>query len=595
MAYTGNKFLFENIIADENDDLSGMELLGERLQEMSESDNPDWQLKYQKTKEDGKDGYNIQLPGGADFRIENGKITFSKFGMSKDELKEVYSYLNTLSISGLSFDPEEPEDFKQTAKEAREELRDENGGYESKSFFSASMSAENSDDEIETPLEAANSNIPQRPEGREMTDEERLAAARQAAETIKDKVFAKRPQIKKEKPHPNSDDILKYMHAHVENMQKDKANNYRIRSYGNGWEMTWYKDSDQKKEGPTADNKGRVNPNFEFALRGEILQQDGERKLHLTFMTPKYGDMADWMMEEVLEAAKTCKCTHMRFNASFQHKSKFFTACGKKMVVPTGVNLKEKDINNILKAAKENNDDPKKRANYYLLLAEQIEKQMEKQEITDEAHPFFRIVKDLKDSAKNEAASNRAQVKYKKFNQFFENNIMDKYFNDENDNQDAEPDAVKEIAGANAYVRFLKEYKKNDRLENLPDEEKLKLFKQYYNEEIYLVDKSLSASLGELYKDENPSPEVAERREKLLANQYKQARNKVNNIAKNIKQDAGVDVDTISLQESEYLPWVKDENGNKVNPNRKRIAKGRAIHDRNMANSPMNRPLQNVR
>ena len=593
MAYSGNKFLFDDIIADENDDLSGMELLGERLQEMSESDNPDRQLKYQKTKEDGKDGYNIQLPGGADFRIENGKITFSKFGMSKDELKAVYSYLNALSISGLSFDPAEPEDFKQTAKEAREELKDENHAFASGSFFGASMADDNRIEQ-EMAAAAANSNVPQQATG-EMTNEERLAAARHAAEVLKDRVVAKRPRVKEEKPHPNSDDILKYMNTHVKNMQKDKSNNYRIRSYGNGWEMTWYKDADQKKEGPTADKKGRVNPNFEFALRGEIVHQNGKPNLHLTLMTPKYGDMADWMMEEVLEAAKTCKCTHMRFNASYQHKSKFFTACGKKMMVPTGVNLKEKDINNMLKAAKENNDDPKKRANFYLLLAEQIEEQMRTQQIEDEAHPFVRIVKELKDSANNEAASNRAQVKYKKFNQFFENNIMDKFFNDENDKQEAEPDAVKEIAGANAYVRFLKEYKKSDRLDNLPDEDKLKLFKQYYNEEIYLVDRSLEASLGKLYEKENPSPEDVERREKLLANQYKQARNKVNNIAKNIKQDFGVEVDTISLQESEYLPWVKDENGNKVNPNRKRIAKGRAIHDRNMANSPMNRPQQNVR
>ena len=160
MAYSGNTFLFDNIIADENDGLSGMDLLGERLQEMSESDNPDWQLKYQKTKEGGKEGYNIQLPGGADFRIENGKITFSKFGMSKDELKEVYSYLNTLSISGLSFDPEEPEDFKQTAIEARDELRSENGAYENGSFLGASMAQENGGNESERIPEAANSNIP---------------------------------------------------------------------------------------------------------------------------------------------------------------------------------------------------------------------------------------------------------------------------------------------------------------------------------------------------------------------------------------------------------------------------------------------------
>ena len=143
-------------------------------------------------------------------------------------------------------------------------------------------------------------------------------------------------------------------------MQKEKSKNYKISSCGNGWEMTWYKDADQKKEGPTADKKGKVNPNFEFALRGEIVSKNGKPHLQLTMMTPKYGDMADWMMEEAIDAAKSCKCTHIRFNASYQHKSKFFTACGKKLMIPTGVKLKEKDVNTMLKAAKENNDDPEK-------------------------------------------------------------------------------------------------------------------------------------------------------------------------------------------------------------------------------------------
>lgn len=569
MAYSGNKFLFDDIIADENDDLSGMELLGERLQEMSESDNPDRQLNYQKTKEDGKDGYNIQLPGGADFRIENGKITFSKFGMSKDELKAVYSYLNALSISGLNFDPAEPEDFKQTAKEARAALKDENHAFASGSFFGSSM-ADDNQIEQEIATAAANSNVPQQETGK-MTNEERLAAARHAAKVLEDRVVAKRPQIKEEKPHPNSDDILKYMNTHVKNMQKDKSNNYRIRSYGNGWEMTWYKDSDQKKEGPTADKKGRVNPNFEFALRGEIVHQNGKPNLHLTLMTPKYGDMADWMMEEVLEAAKTCKCTHMRFNASYQHKSKFFVACGKKLMIPTGVNLKGKDINNMIKAAKENNDDPKKIANFYRLLAEQIEEQMRTQQIEDEAHPFVKIVKDLRDSANNEAATNMAQVKYKKFNQFFETNIMGKIYPDGSDEPvpsvntvGIETDAVKQLATGRAYVEFLAMYRDDNTFANTSDEVKKAKYLELYNKNIYKYDNKLKDTLAGL---DDGKPADRKQKKDLIKDEYDTINSDIRALTTSLKHDYGVEVESPDLIRRSY---EKDQNP-------KRVAKGKRL------------------
>lgn len=567
MAYSGNTFLFDNIIANENDGLSGMDLLGERLQEMSESDNPDWQLKYQKTKEGGKEGYNIQLPGGADFRIENGKITFSKFGMSKDELKEVYSYLNTLSISGLSFDPEEPEDFKQTAIEARDELRSENGAYENGSFLGASMAQENGGNESERIPEAANSNI--QPATEEMTDEERIAAIRRTAKTLEDKAVARFPRKKPEKPHPNADDILGYMNTHVRLMQKEKSKNYKISSCGNGWDMTWYKDADQKKEGPTADKKGKVNPNFEFALRGEIVSKNGKPHLQLTMMTPKYGDMADWMMEEAIDAAKSCKCTHIRFNASYQHKSKFFTACGKKLMIPTGVKLKEKDVNTMLKAAKENNDDPEKRATFYRFLAEQLEEQMIAEGITNEAHPFVKMVKELRDSAKNEGEATKAQVKYKKFNQFFENNIMGKIYPDGSDTPvpsvntvGIETDAVKQLATGRAYVEFLAMYRDDNTFANASDEAKRAKYLELYNKNIYKYDKKLEETLDGL-DDKRP----ADRKQKkdLIKDEYDVINSDIRALTTSLKHDYGVDIESPDLIRRSY---EKDQN-------KQRAAKGR--------------------
>lgn len=588
MAYQGNKFLFDSIIADENDNLAGMELLEERLQELSESSDPDRHLEFQKVNENGKNTFNVQLPCGADFHIENGKITFSKFGLSKEELKQIYSYLNTLSISGLHFDADEPEDFKETAREAQQELIGENGAYESGAFWADSFTNDNGQP---TP---ANSNNPPVNAGMPsaqadgLSDEERIRLTRTIAGNLKQKVHSKPLPETPKKVHPCIGDINKYMEDHVKNTQKYKSNNYRKRSTANGWELMFYKDADQKKEGPTADKKGKVNPNFDFGLRGEIVKVGGQPRLKMTFMTPKYGDMADWMFDEVMNMADECKCTHIKFAAGFQHKSKFFAACGKKLIIPSGINLKVKDINAIYKAAQDNNDDPKKRTQFYIRFAEQLEEQMRKQGISDEAHPFVEWTKKLRDEARLEPEINKSKVKFKKFNQFFENNLMDRFFEDENDKQTAEPDAVKEIAGANAYVRFLTEFKKDDKLVGLTDEDKLKVFKEFYNEEVYLADKKIKEIMGDLY-DKTDSASI-ERREKLLSNQFKVAGNKVRNLAKNIKQDLGVEVDTISLQESEYLPWVLDENGNKINPNKKRIAKGHIIHDRNMANSPMYMP-----
>ena len=66
--------------------------------------------------------------------------------------------------------------------------------------------------------------------------------------------------------------------------------------------------------------------------------------------------------------------THIRYEAGLQYKGDFVEAAAKKFIVPTGVKLKLKEVNKMISAAKENNDDPYKRAEFFNALALQIEK-----------------------------------------------------------------------------------------------------------------------------------------------------------------------------------------------------------------------------
>ena len=77
MAYQGNKFLFSSIQPDRpafevepEQELSPeeqMALLESRLNEMPE----ELPLTYEKKTEEGKQGLNIHLPYGVDFRVEH--------------------------------------------------------------------------------------------------------------------------------------------------------------------------------------------------------------------------------------------------------------------------------------------------------------------------------------------------------------------------------------------------------------------------------------------------------------------------------------------------------------------------------------------
>lgn len=508
MAYNGNKFLFQQIkpdssvLPEENPQsltvAEQMELLGERLQEYSEGWNPDYKLTYEKTQENGKEGYNIHLPYGVDFRIEHGNITFSKFGLSKDELKNVYAYLSQLGISGLSFDPNERDAaFEQAAKEAEKELKNEDGGYETR-FAQAH-------EQPHPYPTAANANEAPvtMPDTTGLSDEEALKARRDMAKQIRKNIYTtNKEDNKKEEIHPSKEDIEKYIAGHVKATQKDKSNNYRKVNIGNGYKLMWYKDADQKREGPKVDKSGKVTPNFDAGLKATIDTIDGKPHLNVSILTPKYGDAPDWAMDESVAVAAACKCTHMRFNAAAAFRGKFLNSCIKKMIVPTGVKLKEKDFNALIKLVKENNDDPAKRAEFYERWAEQLEDDLIEMWQNDKSanNPYIKMIKTLK----IQIAVENSEEKYKRFNNFFEKNVQGKIYPDKSDvpmdlyelkDKGQGTNAAMEMASGMAYVDLLAQYIKDPNMKEMSDEQLQKMYLESYNKNLYLTHKNLRKKL----------------------------------------------------------------------------------------------------
>lgn len=571
---------YRKIEEDENDTRHGLELLRQNVREQSLYLDDDIRpVNMQAEKRGTRRGLNFQLPGNIDFRVEDNRIIFSEFGMSKEELQTVYKFLVTMGFTGLSVPESEDEPFKQLVKDAYEDMAEVDGMFASNAF-TGNSAFDGQDDEENIPQPtAANNNAPSVPANNNgMSEEERIRHTREMAESLKTVIRPKPLPETPKKIHPSAEDISNYIDSFVTNTQKYKSNNYRKRSRANGWEVMVYKDADQKKEGPTADKKGKINPNFEFGLRGEIVKKYGKPHLQMTFLTPKYGDMADWMFDEVMNMADECKITHIKFGAGMQHKSKFFTACGKKLIIPTGINLKVKDIQGIYNAAQTNNDDPKKRAQFYIRFAEQLEEQMRKQGISDEAHPFVEWTKKLRDEARNEAEANKAKVKYKKFNQFFENNIMGKIYPDDSDNpvptvntQGIETDAVKQLATGRAYVELLAIYRDNEEFANASDEVKKEKYLELYNKNVYLYDEKLEKAVGNI-----PDNTATERKNKkdLIKDEYDIVNSDIKALTSSLKNDLGVDVESPDLIRRSYDKH-EDENGNVINPNEKRIAKGR--------------------
>lgn len=583
MAYKGNKFLFNSVIPDspvlpeeQTPKLTAeeqMQVLEDRLQEYSEGWNPEYQLTYEKTQENGKDGYNIHLPYGVDFRIEHGNITFSKFGLSKDELKHVYAYLNQLGISGLSFDPNERDAaFEQAAKEAKQELKNEDGFYE--------MSSVEAQENTSNLPQAANSNIPQ-VDTTGMSDEEAIKARRNMAKEIRKNIYATPKEDKKtEEEHPCLADIERYMSGHIRATQKDKSNNYRKIATGNGYKLMWYKDADQKREGPKADKTGKVSPNFDAGLRADIIRVDGKPYLSVSVLTPKYGDAPDWVFDEAMNLAAECKSTHVRFKATAAFKGKFLNACAKKMLVPTGVKLKEKEFNAMMKIVKENNDDPSKRAEFYTRFLEQLENDLIRSgDNKNPDHPYNRMIKSLR----VQIAVESSEDKFKRFNNFYEKNVQGKIYPDNSDvavdlyeMKDTKQgvNAAKEMASGLAYVDLLAQYIKNPSMKDMSDEEMQKRYLDAYNKNLYLTHKNLSKKLAGV----TASKDVKE----ILNREYQQVQKKINSIRAAVSYDGFDKLTLPQMDKYTYYDVAASEQNMK-----NRLLKGRDIYKKENIQTPL--------
>lgn len=587
MAYNGNKFLFNRIAPDssvlpeENPQPltpeEQMELLGERLQEYSEGWNPQYQLTYKKTQENGKDGYNIHLPYGVDFRIEHGNITFSKFGLSKDELKNVYAYLSQLGIAGLGFDSNERDAaFEQAAKEAERELRNEEGFYENGLFDANQQTA--------SLPQPANSNVPPVAplDTTGLSDEEVLKARRDMAKQVRKSIHSNPKEEKKvEEIHPSKADIETYISNHVKATQKDKSDNYRKVDVGNGYKLMWYKDSDQKKEGPKADKSGKVAPNFDAGLKATIDYKDGKPHLTVSVLTPKYGDAPDWVMDEAIGLAQTCKSTHVRFTAAAAFKGKFLNSCAKKMIVPTGTKLKEKEFNAMMKLVKENNDDPAKRAEYYERLAEQMEEDLIEmwQKDKNPNNPYLRMIKTLK----TQIAVERSEEKFKNFNRFYETNIMAKVYTDTSDEpfntfkvqkKEDKTNAAKELATGKAYVELLTQYMEDPTMETMSHQEMQKKYIELYNKNLYQTHKELRSEL----RDVQAKKDMKE----IISSKYDEVQSMIQAIQAQVDTEGFDKLEVPRLRKFPYYDAYRQESNMK-----NRLAKGRAIYERENSSNTM--------
>lgn len=542
MADTGHTYNYTGVRRYEDDNKVGLFLLNERL----ESEKPhreDAPRSVMNVKE-GKPGIDISLPSGVEFRAEDKKIIVSTFGMSREQLKDLHQFFYHFGMEGVSLPDLEDENFKQLDKEVKEET----DALISSQQVNCDFIFEDDEDALAEANRAVARVVQQRKE----------AEAREIAR-------AKTKTISKD--GPSQEAILKYMNDNVKNTQKYKSQNYRINSLGAGWEMVFYKDRDQKNDGAKKDKEGHINPNYEFAISGEISRDPKTNKpsLGITFMTPKFGKLDDWMADEVMTLLAENNASHFNFNAGSQHKKVLFAAAAKKLIVVSGVKLKANEVEEMIKIAKQKNDDPKAKRVYYLNLAAQLKANIKKEGITDAGHPFWAIIKQLEDDARTEVETEKAKLKYKNFNQFYENNIMGKVFPDNAIDIEPESDAVREIASGHAYARMLKEYQKETPemgpnrqpkplYSQLSDDEKMKIYMKFYDEEVYRMNDIFSKRLDGL--DVVNNIDDAEKSEKFIAGQYKTVETKITSLSKNLKSDLGVDVDIPSLNKVDYIKGV---------------------------------------
>ncbi len=489
MAYQGNKFLFSSIQPDRpafedepEQELSPeeqMALLESRLNEMPE----ELPLTYEKKTEDGKQGLNIHLPYGVDFRVENGEIQFSRFGLTKEELQHVYQYLHFLGFENVHFPEDESKSFKKLAKNALKDMRNKKGEYEVLSLTSTQ-------------------NAPVSANDNQKTDSKIKRLLRKIRNKPEPVILPTTPE-KKEEIHPNVDDIENFFNINIRVNQRGMKNDYRKIRTATGWKLILYKDADQKREGPTKDKSGRVNPNFDAGIRGDISMVDGKPFLTVTLLTPKYGDATDGMFAEAVGLAAACKSTHMRFKAPAGMRAKFLVACAKKMIVPVGAVIKVSDFNNMLKAAQENVDKTEQRVEYYGKLIAQLEADLQGMKDKNSDHPYYRMIKTLK----GRIAAESCEEKFKRFNNFYEKLLQGKAILDGNDepvdiykvNSSKErSNPAKEMAMGQAYVELLAQYVDDSTMKDMTDKQLLEKYLNLYNKNLFLTHKTLKEKLAGL-------------------------------------------------------------------------------------------------
>ena len=82
---------FSKVAHDENNTLRDLPLIYNNIASdlLQDQDKPP---RISHDKKDGRDGINVSLPSGVDFRIEQGRIVVNDFGMDKKKLKELLSF-----------------------------------------------------------------------------------------------------------------------------------------------------------------------------------------------------------------------------------------------------------------------------------------------------------------------------------------------------------------------------------------------------------------------------------------------------------------------------------------------------------------------
>lgn len=550
-----------------SDDKSGIFLLKESIDDANEALEDNTQrVAYRPSVKEGKPGLDIHLPSGVDFRVDNKHITVSDFGLTSAQIKDLRQFFYMHGIESFSLPNAEDCEFEEKLQQAENELGN------------APLQIASGERQDLPPEPSANDNEPSPTEG--MSEEEIVAYKRGLTEAAKVATSLQKSDKslnydgKKKLVYPSQEGILQAFHNHVNNTQKDMSDNYKINSISNGYELVFYTDSEQKNDGAEADKKGHIKPNYQFALRGEIFHdKSGDPKLSITFMTPKYGKMDDWMFDEVMNLADDNKLTHLKFSAGLQHKAAFFGACAKKMIIPTGVKLKKKDVEDMINIAKKNNDKTEDRKNYYLRLAAQLEENMQKENTyADEGHPFHEIIKNLRDDARNEGTIAASKLKYKKFNQFYENNIMGKALPDSKDDKKPQYDAVKVLAGGKAYVDFLTQYRDNETFEKLPDEAKKAFYEERYNVYVYQYEQDVMKAVEGI--EDSPKGRKL-RRETIEKELYQPVKDEISDLVTNLEYDLGVKVDRPTLISRDYM----GDKVNMPNPNETRIKLGKNILD----------------